>query len=172
MKHLTTFLLLTMLVAGCASSRKPASVPYAQSQERRLAGAVQALAKGDTAEAAEVLADICAAPGVPGVTDEALFRLTLLRLGSQAEDEGPQSARRTVERLQREYPASAWSRQAAPLRELMISMSDLLRASRNLKSLNQSLSQEKEELLRESKELKERLEKLKHLDLELEDKSR
>ncbi len=39
-------------------------------------------ATGDTREATSLLAAICAEPGVPGVTDEALFRLALLRLGS------------------------------------------------------------------------------------------
>jgi hypothetical protein len=172
MRHLTAFILLTILVTGCASSLRPAGVLHGQRQERKLTSAVRLLEKGETREATNLLAAICAEPGVPGVTDEALFRLTLLRLGSETDKEWPRSARQTVERLQREYPASPWSRQTAPLLELLASTGDLLRANHNLKSLNLSLSQEIERLTRESNELRERLEKLKHLDLELEDKSR
>jgi hypothetical protein len=172
MKRLAALMLLTTLATGCASARKAVGVPYGQSQGRKLTAAVQLLERGDTREATNTLAAICAEPGVQGVTDEALFRLALLRLGSDTEKDGPPSARETAERLQREYPTSAWSRQAAPLLELLASTSDLLRANHNLKSLNLSLSQENEGLTREGNELRERLEKLKHLDLELEDKSR
>ena len=172
MKHMTAFILLAVLVTGCASSSKLAGTPNGQAQERTLTAAVQLLEKGDTGEAAKMLAAICAEPGVPGVTDEALFRLALLRLGSETETERPDSARQTMERLQTEYPASPWSKQAAPLLDLLTSESDLVRANRNLKSLNLSLDQEIERLTREGNALRERLEKLKHLDLELEDKSR
>ena len=172
MKHMTTLILLTVLLTGCASSPKPAGLPDGRRQGRRLAAAVELLKKGDAQEATNVLAAICAEPGVPGVTDEALFRLALLRLGSETEVDEPDSARQAVERLQREYPASPWSRQAAPFLDLLASTSDLLRANRSLKSLNLSLSQENEKLTAEDNELRERLERLKHLDLELEDKNR
>jgi outer membrane protein assembly factor BamD (BamD/ComL family) len=172
MKHIATVLLLTLLVSGCASSRQPAGVLHRRSQAQRLTAAVQLLEKGDTREATNMLAAICAEPPTPGVTDEALFRLALLQLGSETEKDGPHSAHQAVDRLQREYPTSPWSKQAAPLLELLASTSDLQRTNRNLKALNLALSQQNEGLTRESNELRERLERLKHLDLELEDKSR
>jgi hypothetical protein len=169
MKNVTASMLLAILVAGCASSPRSAGVSYRQAQGRRLAAAVALLEKGEPGEAGNLLASVCAEPGVPGVTDEALFRLALLRLKTETEDE---AARQTVERLQKEYPTSPWSRQAAPLLELLASQRELLRANSNLKSQNLSLSQEKAELTRERDELRARLEKLKNLDLELEKKSR
>lgn len=172
MKHTITFLLLAVLVTGCASSHKSAGVPPGPSSRVRLTVAVRLLEEGDTTEATSMLASICAEPGVPGVTDEALFRFTLLRLGKETDKDEFPSARQALERLQQDYPASPWSRQAAPLLELLVSTSDMSRTNRNLKSLNLSLSQENERLTRESRELRETLEKLKHLDLELEGKGR
>jgi hypothetical protein len=169
-------MLLASLVAGCASSRKPVEqtpveLPYSQRQEAKLAAAVLLLGMGNASEAESVLVSVCEEPGVPGVTDEALFRLAIFRLGA-TETEGSGAARQIVERLQREYPASVWGRQAAPLLKLLASTSDLRRANSDLQSLNLSLSKVNEELTRERNELRETLEKLKHLDLELEDKSR
>ena len=172
MRLIAFFMALALLVPGCAGSRKPGQASDRETPERRLAAAVEALEKGDVGEATTMLAAISAEPGVPGVTDEALFRLALLQLGAEAQTAGPPSARQTLERLQSDYPASPWSKQAAPLLPLLVSASDALRANRDLKALNLSLRQEIDKLTLEGNELRARLEKLKHLDLELEGKSR
>jgi hypothetical protein len=118
-------------------------------------------------------------PAVPGVTDEALFRLSLVQMGSATEVEGLRSARQTMERLRREYPTSSWSKQAAPLLALMTTQSEqqrtsreLLRAKVEVETLNLSLGAENKRLTLERDELREKLDRLKGLDLELEDKSR
>jgi hypothetical protein len=172
MRQATTFLVLMLLMAGCAASRRSAGTSPRQRLERTLAAAVQRLEVGATGEATNMLAAVCAEPGVPGVTDEALLRLALLRLRSETHDDAPDSARQALERLQSEYPASPWSRQAAPLLDLLVSDSELRRANRNLRSLNSSLSRENDELTRQGNELQERLDRLKSLDLELENKGR
>jgi uncharacterized protein YceK len=179
MKHLSVLLLLTILLAGCASTRPPTRIAYGQRQAQRLAAAAQLLARDETRGATNLLTSICMEPAVPGVTDEALFRLSLVQMGSATEVEGLRSARQTMERLRREYPTSSWSKQAAPLLALMTTQSEqqrtsreLLRAKVEVETLNLSLGAENKRLTLERDELREKLDRLKGLDLELEDKSR
>ena len=68
-------------------------------------------------------------------------------------------------RLKKEYPASPWTVQATPLLELIGVAEELRHQNRNFKAANQSLT-------KEINELNKNLEQLKHLDLELEQKSR
>ncbi len=170
MRRIVVAIVSALLVLGCAAGPKPKGPSDSGSPERRLADAVALLAGGRTGEATTLLAEITAGPGVPGVTDEAWFRLALLRLG--AESDATASGRQMLERLQSEYPDSPWSKQAASLVALLASTTESQRANRELKSQNANLRQEVEKLTREGDELRKRLEKLKHLDLELEGKSR
>jgi hypothetical protein len=126
-------ILLAALVTGCASSHQPVEMSYGQSQERKLTAAVQLLEAGYPGEAANVLAAICEEPGVPGVTDEALFRLALLRLGETAG--GPHSALRP-RNVCKGIP-SALSSQTAPLLDLSRSAPAV--ASSNLLVANSDL---------------------------------
>ncbi len=172
MRQMTSFLWLAIAVTGCASSRPPAGMPYSELQRQKLSAAVRILEAGDVTEAGNMLATICEETAVPGVTDEALFQLALLRLRFEAEKDEPDSARPMLERLRDEFPASVWTRQAVALLGLMESRNALLRANHDLKIQNLSLSSENEALSREAKELLERLERLKSLDVELERRSR
>jgi hypothetical protein len=137
-----------------------------------MAAAMQLLDREDSRGAMNLLAAICAEPGVPGVTDEAFFRLALVQLESANGTEEPHPARQTLERLQLQYPASSWSRQAQPILELLAAQSGLRRANRDLETLNLSLVEQNRHLTRERNELREKLDKLKNLDLELESKGR
>lgn len=172
MKQMTGCLLLAIAVSSCASPRPPAGMPYSEIQAEKLTAAVRALEAGDATEAGNILATICEEAPVPGVTDEALFQLALLRLRLGAEKDEPDSARPMLERLREEYPASVWTRQAAALLGLLDSRIALLRANHDLRIRNLSLSSENAELSREGKELLERLERLKSLDVELDQRSR
>ncbi|GFO53947.1 hypothetical protein GMSM_09540 [Geomonas sp. Red276] len=109
-----------------------------------------------------MLEKVVAEPGSKGVTDEALFRLSILTLG-------PGEKRRTasiryLERLRREYPASKWTEQARPLLDYLKGVSDLAKQNQNLKTHNLSLS-------KENKELHRNINRLKNLDLQTEHKT-
>jgi hypothetical protein len=140
---------------------------YRYAQERKLAAAIELQKEGNLSSAVKSLAALCAEPGVPGVTDEALFRLSLLHLKNGLENDKvpPQLALQSIERLRKEYPSSSWTGMAAPLAELLAATAELRRQNRTLKNQNQSLS-------RENQELRQNIEKLKRLDLELERKTR
>ncbi len=180
MKRISTILLLLALALGCATTRPPVTrISYTERQEGRLDAAVHLIEMGDSTRATNLLRSICADPGVVGVTDEALFRLSILQLRSRPQTGGPQQCRETLERLQREYPESSWAKMASTLLEVLSAKNEPPRADPDLESRNLILIRENERLTRdvdalrmEVRELREKLEKLKHLDLELEDESR
>ncbi|SNB45736.1 tetratricopeptide repeat protein [Geobacter sp. DSM 9736] len=157
MRTLTAVIIISML-SGCAQIptwMHLNSSPY--EQRKRLSQAVELVKEGNNASASRLLASICREPGVPGITDEALFRLALLSLrGGDREN-----ASNMLERLGREYPRSIWTRTANPIVELLAQHDDLRNQNRTLKNTNQALT-------RENKELLQSIERLKHLDLELE----
>lgn len=140
------------------------SVP---SHERKFAGALQLLRQGNEQGARELLEQVVMAPGLPGVTDDALFRLALLRLRDGGE-KGGQESYSLLARLAKEYPDSIWTHQSAALSGHLVSTQKLFekqRETRPLRELNLQLS-------RENKELRLNLEKLKNLDLEMDQKRR
>lgn len=162
-------LLLSMMVlsaGGCASlgGKKARSAP---DQETVLAGAVELLKGGNEKEARTLLEQVVSGSQKRGVADEALFRLALLYLRDEG-NKGNIKAQKLLEQLAREYPNSSWTRQSAPLSAHLTEMRHLRENLRELKSLreqNYSLS-------RDNKELRQTLERLKSLDLELEQKIR
>jgi len=165
---LMIILIAASLCAGCASTaKKGESAGFVQrySESKRLGKAVDLLAKGDSSGAAKEFNAISLGTPIPGVTDEALFRLALLSLKPGAERQSSGQAYQLLKRLKKEYPASPWSAEATPIIELLNANDDLKRQHRNLKDANQLLS-------REIKDLNKNIEKLKHLDLELERKAR
>jgi len=87
------------------------------------------------------------------VTDEALFRLALLNLKDDS-NKSLLRAQSLLDRLSEKYPASLWTRQSAQLHAY------LRRRQREQKS--------QKELSRDNRELRQNLERLKQLDLELE----
>ncbi len=135
------------------------------SNQAKLEQAVGRLASGSEQQARELLEQVINTLPEPGVTDEALFRLALLNL----RDENSRSilrAQSLLERLSAEYPASIWTKQSAQLLTHLAEVRLLrnrLRDLKNLKEQNISLS-------RNNRELRQSLERLKQLDLELEQK--
>lgn len=137
------------------------------SMERNFATALQQLRAGNETAARELLQLVVDAPRLAGVTDEALFRLALLELRSESGG-GEIRASNVLHQLFRQYPASIWSRQAAPLAEYLQETVALRARTRQIRSLkNQNLS-----LSRDNKDLRQSIERLKNLDIELEQKIR
>jgi len=190
---------LVLLVAfggGCSmvkgTALPPATASTAQ-QERRFAEALHSVKAGKDQEARALLEQVVAGQPLPGVTDEALFRLALLYLrdedGEDGEDDIP--TRAALARLTKEYPLSIWTRQATPLAgyldrvnalresqkaltaQLEQSQSRLREVQRESKSHRdelRTLRERNNSLLRDNKELRKLLDSLKSLDLEMEQK--
>jgi hypothetical protein len=167
------FLLCVVLLSVCSctflseippspdSSGSPATI----AQHRSLAKAVEYLQAGNELEARNLLEFLVEDSAGSGVTDEALFRLSILQL----RDEGTRGIVRVQQllaRLKKEFPQSVWAHQAAPLAHYLAEVKNLRDRQRELKSLRESnLS-----LSRDNKELRQSIEKIKNLDLELEQK--
>lgn len=132
---------------------------------RKLAHAVELLGQGNQSAAIKELSAICNGKSMPGVTDEALFRLALLTLRPSLERPASQQGQQHLKRLRKEYPSSPWTAQAAALLDLVNVADDLKQQNRNLKASNQSLN-------REINDLNKTINQLKNLDLELEQKRR
>ena len=160
---LTNWKTSTVSVTGVAAA--PAKDSVVRDQERRFAGALVFLRAGKEQEARELLELVVAGPPRSGVTDEALFRLSLLYLRDE-EGKGTAQTQELLERLIDGYPRSIWAHQAAPLAAYLAgvrTLRDRQREVRTLKELNLSLS-------RDNREMRQSIERLKTLDLELEKK--
>jgi cell division protein FtsB len=159
MKKFFLLIALTIGMYGCAEIQKRIdSPPFYSPQEKKLDLAKRLITENKMTAATETLVSICSAKGVPGVTDEALFRLALLYLGTgQGKGEMVQ-AQQMLEKLQKEYPSSSWKTHAASLTGLIATLN---RRIRSLRGENVSLS-------RENRELRLNIEKLKILDVEQE----
>jgi hypothetical protein len=139
---------------------QPVTIP---GHERSFAGALEYLRAGNEQAARELLERVVEAPSITGITDEAYFRLALLHLRDEG-GKGPVRAKALLERLAYEFPKSIWTRQAAPLAyylEGVKVLRDRQRELKTLRDLNLSLS-------RGNRDLRQTIEKLKNLDLELE----
>jgi len=147
------------------STVTPAEAARISAQERIFAGALEFLRSGREQEARDAFERVLEGPSRSGVTDESLFRLSVLHL----RDTGGKGTTRTqelLERLQTEYPRSIWANQAAPLSAYLSGIKvlrDRQREVKTLKELNLSLS-------RDNREMRQSIERLKSLDLELEQK--
>lgn len=167
-------LLLLPLVSACGllGGKSVVSVSTEDSarsaiseQERRFAGALDFLRTGNEQAARDLFEQVLEGPSRVGVTDEALFRLALLHLREEG-GKGTGRATELLERLKSEFPKSLWTRQAAPLGVFLASVKTLRERQREiktLKELNLSLS-------RDNREMRQSIERLKSLDLELEQK--
>ena len=172
MRRIATVIAFTLLTA-CATTKGERYAPVRHvTPAENLARAVDLLQKGDSRGAIRILHRISTDPPVPGVTDEALFRLALLTLAPKPERPASARGEHLLKRLKKEYPASSWSAQATPLIELIEVADELRHQNRNLKAGNQSLKNDNSELARKVDQLNKNIEQLKHLDLELEQKSR
>ncbi|HIJ94777.1 MAG TPA: tetratricopeptide repeat protein [Desulfuromonadales bacterium] len=159
-----------MATSGCSHLPGRNNVLSAQGVapvERSFAAALQQLRAGNEAAAAELLDRVVNSASLPGVTDEALFRLALLELPGDSGG-GEARARELLDQLIRYYPASIWSKQAAPLAQYLRGAAAVKARNQQIKNLkNQNVS-----LSRDNKELRQSIERLKNLDLELEQKIR
>lgn len=149
---------LLLLLSGCASV-----MPLLPGSEGRLAEANARIAEGRDQEAKRILNQLASAKQPSRVTDEALFHLALLQL--RDEQEGPTTARATLEKLSRRSNAGLWGVEGGTLLRLIRSGEEARRQTRSLKDLNHSLT-------KENRELRLNIEQLKALDLQLEQKSR
>lgn len=142
------FLMLMLILSGCAAINGKKS--HFLAQQKKLNDAVQLIKKDEVGAAVDILTRICSEQSVMGVTDEAMFRLALLQLGSDMDKPKIAKAKQTLKRLEDEYPASPWAAQAKHLDPLLGKMA--------LK-------------IDESLYLKRDLMRLKNLDLELDRKA-
>jgi outer membrane protein assembly factor BamD (BamD/ComL family) len=156
-------MLLWVLLPGCAAVGTVVTSPA--EQERNLAVALDSLRSGNNQQARDLLEKVCEAQPWSGVTDEALFRLALFYLG----DDGAKAVARSqqlLDRLKNEFPQSSWTHQSAPLSAYLAGVKALRDRQRELKTLQElNLS-----LSRDNRELRQSLERLKQLDMELEQK--
>lgn len=158
-KMIPTFL-LALALCGCATLTKPGGVFYKPGQVNRLARAVALLEEGQAPAAEQLLTAICSEPGVPGVTDEALIRLSLLRLESAQGKNNLSKVQHDLERLVKEFPNSSWAPLASSLTDFIDAADELRQQDRKLRDSNLSLS-------KENKDLRQSIEKLKSLELEM-----
>ncbi len=163
---------ILLLAGGCSHRPKgPTEIAAIAEQERQFSGALQYLRSGKEQKARDLLEMVCAAQSLPGVTDEALFRLALLEL----RDESAKGIARSLEllgRLKDEYPRSIWTHQAAPLASLLATVKTLNDSQRELKYQRElkTLRELNLTLSRDNRELRQTIERLKSLDMELEQK--
>jgi len=165
MKCLLLLPLLLLFLAGCTTFKEMQSTAaHRDDARRKLSSALKDLEQGRIPAASFTLEEIVAKPGIKGVTDEALFRLSLLKLHVEEKD-GVPPAIRYLERLRHEYADSVWTLQSRPLLDFLTAAADVKKQNRNLKNLNSSLT-------KDNKELHQNIERLKKLDLQLELKTR
>jgi hypothetical protein len=160
---------------------------YRQTQRNKLDEAIRLQQTGEISAATKALIALGTEQGVAGVTDEALFRLSLLYLdnGLDIDRDSLQLAQQSIDRLSKEYPSSSWTVMASPVAELLTSTTELRLQNHNWKIKNQKISRENQKLFRknqtlskdnqalskENQELRESIVQLKRLDLDL-DKAR
>ena len=142
--------------------------PHEDSERRRnLAAAVNLIGAGHQNEAGHFLELVIDDSREDGVTDEALFRLAILKLNDGEPGEG-RSSIALLDRLRNGYPASVWTSQSEPLYSYLIVVKNIRNGQTELKTMrekNFSLS-------RDVTELRQTIERLKALDRELEQKIR
>jgi len=168
-------LVLLPLLSGCSQLGWKISVvsvaaedsdPSAKTtQENRFKEALEFLRAGNEQAARDLLEQVVEEPSRAGVTDEALFRLSVLFLREEV-SKGPGRSLELIDRLKNDFPQSLWTQQAVPLGAYLSGVKALRerqRELRTLKELNLSLS-------RDNREMRQSIERLKSLDLELEKK--
>lgn len=161
MKYELLKYLLLLTLSGCSTfNGMRSSIVNNYEAGRKLSSARQEIENGKTASAINLFEEIVNSSSVTGVTDEALFRLSLLKLGHE-DKEFTSSSLRYLERLRSDYPASSWTQQSRPLYDFLKGTSEIKRHNRNLKLLNISLT-------RDNKDLRQSIDRLKSLDMKLE----
>lgn len=182
MIRLLAGLLLLLMLNGCAMKGGSPSFIFT-AKWMKMHDANQALQKGDETTAVRFMEEISADRAIDeGITDEALFRLSLLGIRQYRDPDSMKLVRSRLDRLNTEYPKSIWTRLSWPLVEYLAEAEKARSDLRSVKVRNSSLSRENRELnlsnqqvqalIKENRELQQMIEKLKTLDLELERKNR
>lgn len=162
---LISMLLLNLSGCGCMFGKR--SAPEVSEKRLNLANAVNMIKSGLEREARYYLELVINDSLEEGVTDEALFRLAILEL-NDGEPGGGKSSIALLEKLKSNYPASVWAKQAAPLQSYLLTVKNIRNREREVNALrDKNLS-----LSRDVRELRQTIERLKVLDLELEQKIR
>ena len=179
MKWLTVICFLSLVFCSCAVQNNHSDLKL--NHTAQFNSVVQLIEKKNIAEAEKELESILSGPPSQGVSDEALYRLGLIRLGDNNGDEQIQKSLQLLQLLVKVFPSSQWTYMAKPVIELVNNEENLKKQIKNLKGLiaaqakeNNDLKIQKSSFLavqRENKELKQRLERLKELDIQLEKKS-
>ena len=164
-KKIVLLAVIAVFTSGCATLGRKIDPAY--EQKIVLKNAVVYLKAGYEKEARALLEQVVSGKPAAEVTDEALFRLALLSLREEG-SRGSVKAKKLLEQLAKDYPTSLWTMQSAPLAVHLTEERNLRENVRELKGLReQNFS-----LHRDNKELRQTLERLKSLDLELEQKIR
>ena len=136
-------------------------------KRRKLDAAVKMIEAGQEGEARRFLELVIDDSRVDGVTDEALFRLAILNLNGGEQGDGKSSIA-LLDTLRSSYPASVWTKQAAPLHSYLVGVKNIRIRNREFNALREkNLS-----LSRDVRELRETIDRLKALDRDLEKKIR
>jgi hypothetical protein len=173
MRKLALLIALVLGLSSCATIKiGEKGLDYRQQQGQKLQAAIMLHREGKITSAVEAYKGICSEKGLEGVTDQALFMLSLIYLdfGLGSDREFIQVAQQHLDRLRKEYPSSPWSSLTSPVVQMLESSAELRRQNINIKNQNQALSKENQSLSKENQELRQSIEKLKRLDLELEQK--
>ena len=164
-KKIVLLIVIAFFTGGCATLHLKIDPAY--EQKAALKSAVVYLKAGNEKEARALLEQAVSGKPYVGVTDEALFRLALLSLREEG-SKGSVKAKKLLEQLARDYPNSLWTMQSVPLALHLTEARNLRENVRELKGLRE----QNYSLHRDNKELRQTLERLKSLDLELEQKIR
>ena len=149
---------MAQTITGCST------IGIKSDQHQQLAKSVQLLQTGNQHQASNILEQVIATTPEDGVTDEALFRLALLQLTEETVRKGSTArSQALLERLRTEYPDSPWTQQSKAL-------TDWLTGTRTAREQANQLLRENRDLARENRELRQNMERLKNLDLEIEQK--
>jgi outer membrane protein assembly factor BamD (BamD/ComL family) len=174
MNKIILIMFMAFAMTGCITQTRPAEPSYRSEQEWKLSRADLLLQEGNITAASQVLAHIAADPFEPGVTDEALFRLSLIHLGAVQDSSDLVQTQKELKLLVKRFPKSSWAPMASRVIDLLSSMDDALKNNGRLKKTNLNLTQDinrvKElnlALAKENSELRRNIEKLKSLELEL-----
>ena len=174
--------ILAAIFGGCADLSQVRRQDNHSGQEWKLSRAVALIREGNRSAAAQVLAHIISEPAVPGVTDEAFFRLALLRLETEQGGGGITHARKDLERLAGKFPGSRWAHEASLIARLLAEDKERIRQEQKLQGrqeqklqgLNHALALENgrlkelnSALAKENRDFRQTLDKLKSLDMEL-----
>ena len=159
MKKIVLLIICTTIILGLNGC----AVLNAIDQRSTLSSATEMIKKGKDDAAIVLLEEICSKKGVKDITDEAMFKLGLLYLDHKPVGDGLTKAINIIERLHKEYPESEWTIQTVPLFKFLKEARAARHKIDELEEINSSLS-------RENKKLNLDIEKIKTLDLELEEK--